>query len=366
MLKVLFVSHSSVVEYHQQKLCVMAEKFGVKVILVTPPYWPEGGTDVRVFTGNNNITYETGKAVIIKKRFVHFYLNVSGMIRKHDPDIVYIEEEPFVPACMQFMKAAKKLGKKAVFFTWENINRKYNPVYNSIEKYCLQNAHAAVAGNNEAMEILRLKGMKVPVEVIPQYGLNMADFKPCIGFGTGIKEIVYIGRITPEKGIDTLLRAAANVPDINVNLIGTGSAEYTKQMQQLAFELKITDRVKFHGHMNRQALNEFLPKMQVLVLPSVTTPGWKEQFGRVLIEAFASKIAVIGSSSGEIPFVISDTGLVFKEGNAQDLAGAINKIKNDKFIFEKLTALGYKRVAENYTNEIIAEKIVKLCRGLLQ
>ncbi len=364
MLKILFVSHSSVTGYHQQKLVLMAKKHGAEIILVTPPYWPEGGVDTPLYKGNNSIKYETGKTFMLKKRFFHFYLNSFEIVKKYNPDVVYIEEEPFVPPCMQFIKAAKKKGKKCVFFTWENINRKYNLLYKSIEKYCLGNSDAAVAGNNEAKEILRLKGFKAPVEIIPQYGINLEDFKPCVGFKSGVKEVVYIGRITPEKGTDILIQAAAGLPDIVVNLVGTGKPEYVDKMKNLAVKLGISERVKFHGYMDRQTLNNFILNMQVLVLPSITTDSWKEQFGRVIIEAFASKMAVIGSSSGEIPFVISDAGLVFKEGDPNDLAAALNKIKNDEFLYEKLTDLGYKRAAENYTNEIIAEKILKLCSEL--
>ena len=62
--------------------------------------------------------------------------------------------------------------------------------------------------------------------------------------------------------------------------------------------------------------------MDVSVLPSLTRPNWKEQFGRTLAEAMSCETPVIGSDSGEIPHVIGDAGLIFKEGDAQALAGA--------------------------------------------
>lgn len=363
-MKILFVSHSSVIEYHQQKLRVMAEKFGAQIVLVTPPYWPEGGIDATAYTGNASITYETGKTFMLKKRFFHMYLNASEIIKKHNPDIVYLEEEPFVGVTWQFIKAAKKAGKKTVFFTWENIHRSYNFVYNKIEKYCLKNADAAVAGNKEASDILRAKGFTNPVEIIPQYGLNINDFSPACGFSDGIKEIVYIGRLTEEKGIDTLIEAVSKVKYINLNLIGTGNGEYVNSLKNSAARHNVTERVIFHGYMDRARLNTFIKNMQVLVLPSVTTEGWKEQFGRVLIEAFASRIAVIGSDSGEIPNVIADAGLIFREGDCFGLAEAIEKMNNKK-LYNELIEKGYKRVSENYTNEIIAGKITALCKALL-
>ena len=62
-----------------------------------------------------------------------------------------------------------------------------------------------------------------------------------------------------------------------------------------------------------------LRALDVLVLPSLTTPSWKEQFGRVLQEAMACAIPVVGSDSGEIPHVIGDAGLVTPEGDAAAL-----------------------------------------------
>ncbi|MBN2754535.1 MAG: glycosyltransferase family 4 protein [Candidatus Goldbacteria bacterium] len=363
-MKILFVSHSSVLEYHQQKLCLMAEKFGVQIVLVTPPYWPEGGIDAPVYTGNTSITYETGKVVQFKNHLMHFYLNASEIIKKYNPDIVYLEEDAFIPACAQFIKAAKKAGKKTVFFTWENIHRGYNFIYNKIERYCLKNADAAVAGNKEGADILKVKGFINSVEVIPQYGLNVNDFSPACGFGGGIKEVVYIGRLIEEKGIDTLIEAVSKVKGINLNLIGTGDEEYVNALKSSAAKYNVSERVIFHGFMDRARLNAFIKNMQVLVLPSITTHGWKEQFGRVLIEAFASKIAVIGSDSGEIPNVIADAGLIFREGNPFGLAEAIEKL-NNKELYNALIEKGYKRVCENYTNEIIAGKIIALCKALL-
>jgi len=343
----------------------MAEKSGAEIVLVTPPYWPEGGIDTPVYTGNESITYETGKAVQFKNHLMHFYLNASEIIKKHNPDIVYLEEDAFIPACAQFIKAAKKAGKKTVFFTWENIHRSYNFIYNKIEQYCLKNADAAVAGNKEGADILKAKGFINPVEVIPQYGLNINDFSPACGFGAGIKEVVYMGRLIEEKGIGTLIEAVSKVNGINLNLVGTGSEEYVNTLKNLAAKLNITGRVIFHGFMDRARLNEFIKNMQVLVLPSVTTEGWKEQFGRVIIEAFASKIAVIGSDSGEIPNVIGDAGFIFREGDCFGLAEAIEKLQNNKELYDALIEKGYRRVSENYTNEIIAGKIIALCKALL-
>jgi glycosyltransferase involved in cell wall biosynthesis len=89
--------------------------------------------------------------------------------------------------------------------------------------------------------------------------------------------------------------------------------------------------------------------MDVLVLPSRTMPTWKEQFGRVLIEAMACGVPVIGSDSGEIPTTIGEAGMVFSEGDADGLAAQIARLYNDPVLRMGLGEKARKRAAENFS-----------------
>jgi len=95
----------------------------------------------------------------------------------------------------------------------------------------------------------------------------------------------------------------------------------------------------------------------VLVLPSLTTATWKEQLGRVLIEAMACGTPVIGSSSGAIPEVIDDSGLVFQERNIDALKRAIFSIKQDGALRPKLVEKGKRLVQEKYTWDAFGKKV---------
>ena len=103
--------------------------------------------------------------------------------------------------------------------------------------------------------------------------------------------------------------------------------------------------------------------MDVLVLPSLTTEKWKEQFGRVLIEAMSAKIPVIGSNSGAIPEVISDCGYIFEEGNINQLQKCILNVitTNSKDITEK----AYNRVVNCYSNQSIALQTKKVFKSIV-
>ena len=108
----------------------------------------------------------------------------------------------------------------------------------------------------------------------------------------------------------------------------------------------------------------FYTGLDALVLPSRTRPNWKEQFGRVLIEAMACGVAVLGSDSGEIPRVIGDAGIVFPEGDVHMLAGSLRRLQTDSALRVRLCDAGRARVLANYTMRHVAEQTVAIWRKL--
>ena len=104
--------------------------------------------------------------------------------------------------------------------------------------------------------------------------------------------------------------------------------------------------------------------MNTLVLPSETTykfktltsVGWKEQFGHVIIEAMSCQVPVIGSNSGEIPHVIGDTGLVFPEGNVKALTNCLLQLIENPEFAHNLGLMGYNKAMAQYTNKALAKQ----------
>jgi len=105
--------------------------------------------------------------------------------------------------------------------------------------------------------------------------------------------------------------------------------------------------------------------LDVLVLPSRTQVNWKEQFGRVLIEAMACQVVVVGAHSGAIPEVIGDAGLTFKEGDPFDLRAQLQKLLDDEALREDLALRGRQHVLEHYTQASIAARTVAVYRRLM-
>jgi glycosyltransferase involved in cell wall biosynthesis len=99
---------------------------------------------------------------------------------------------------------------------------------------------------------------------------------------------------------------------------------------------------------------DWLNAMSVLAAPSRTTTRWREQFGRMIVEAMACGVPVVASDSGEMPFVVGSAGVVVPEGDADALAGAFDRLADDAASRTSLAACGLGRVRETFGWPIVA------------
>jgi glycosyltransferase involved in cell wall biosynthesis len=104
--------------------------------------------------------------------------------------------------------------------------------------------------------------------------------------------------------------------------------------------------------------------IDALVLPSRTVPTWKEQFGRVIIEAHACGTPVIGSDSGAIPEVVGEGGVIFAEGNVAQLAETIASLAASPELIHKLGHTGKEQVHERYTWQKVAEQMYNVYQSV--
>jgi glycosyltransferase involved in cell wall biosynthesis len=108
-----------------------------------------------------------------------------------------------------------------------------------------------------------------------------------------------------------------------------------------------------------------LNAMDVLCAPSQTTPRWREQFGRMLIEAFACGVPVIASDSGEIPFVVADAGVIVGETDADGWRREITRVIDDAALRARLSSCGRRRALEVYDWKIVARQHVEMFDALI-
>jgi glycosyltransferase involved in cell wall biosynthesis len=382
-LRVLMVSKACIVGAYQKKLEELARFPTMELTVVVPHYWRDERGVMRLEREHTQGYELVVERMALNGHFhLHFYLGLAKHFRRIKPHIIHIDEEPYNVATWQAIRPAKKHEAKAVFFTWQNIHRRYPPPFSLIESYNLRNADYAIAGNSEAVGVLQAKGYRGPARVIPQFGVDPDKFKVQSPKFKGANSkfeirnsrltIGYVGRLVEEKGVHILLRAVAGLSSACAELSRStwrlrilGSGPQRSHLEGLAAKLGIAERVRFEDPIPSTQMPGYYSQLDALVLPSLTRPNWKEQFGRVLVEAMACGVPVVGSDSGEIPNVIGEAGLVFPEGDVQALQSKLSQLMADPALREELAQRGRKRVLDHYTQAQVAAKTYQVYQGLL-
>jgi glycosyltransferase involved in cell wall biosynthesis len=364
-MRVLMISKACIVGIYQRKLEEIA-KLGVELLTLVPPSWKDERGETlleRVYTNGYRLEvvpiYRNGDF------HLHFYGGLGEHIRRFRPDIVHIDEEPYNLAAWQAMFWAQRVGARTLFFTWQNICRRYPPPFSWGERWMLANVQHAIAGTDSAADVWRAKGFTAPISVIPQFGTDAKLFSPLPLKPKQPFSIAYFGRLVEEKGGHLLIEAVSRLSgDWRLYILGSGPQRDLLEAQ--AERLGIREKITFKGWVASTEMPNQYHWLDVLVLPSLTRPNWKEQFGRVLIEAMASGVPVIGSDSGAIPDVIGDAGLIFPEGNVDALTETLSRLQNDSTLWGKLEGAGLARVLAHFTHEQVAAATVEVYQSMLR
>lgn len=161
----------------------------------------------------------------------------------------------------------------------------------------------------------------------PQAPQRIAETKARLGIDRPV--IAYFGRIAPEKGVDLLVHALAKMMDQPWQLLlddfDMYRSPYQAKIRSLLESTGVAKRTVFF-HSNHRDIVDYMNAADIVVLPSVSTPKWKEQYGRVIPEAMACGKVVVGSVSGTLPELIGDCGFVFPEGDIDQLCALLSKL----------------------------------------
>jgi glycosyltransferase involved in cell wall biosynthesis len=367
-MKVVMLSKALVSGAYQRKLEELARLPDIDLLALVPPRWHEPGvggiTLERRFTQGYRL--EVLPMRLNGRHHLHWYPGLRRVLERERPDVLHIDEESFNLATFLALRAGVALGARCCFYNWANIERRYPPPFAWFEQYAFRHAAHAIAGNQDAADILRRHGYRGPIALLPQFGVDPQMFAPRpLSTDTSSFTVGYLGRLVAAKGLLDLLDAVARLPE-HVRLLLVGSGDLRPQLEQRAAALGIAERVSIQPAVPSTEVPAVMQQLDALVLPSRTTPSWREQFGRVLVEAMSCEVPVVGSSSGEIPHVIGGAGLVFPEGNAAALANALRLLLHDERLRRELGRRGRERVLAHYTQAALARGYAAVYREMMQ
>lgn len=369
-MRILMLSKALVNGAYQKKCEELAALPDVELIVAVPPTWREPRVGVirleRRFTAGYRLV--TLPIVFNGRHHLHFYPTFERLVRQTRPDIVHVDEESFNLATFLAIRAGVRHGARCCFYNYANIDRFYPPPFNLFERYAFRRAAHAFACSAEAAAIIRRHGYAGPLTILPQFGVDPGLYAPirrderardASTFVAG-----YIGRLVPEKGVLDLVGAIARLPaSIRLRLIGDGALRPAIEAQ--IARLGIAARVELHPSIPSTCVPDELRRLDALVLPSHTTRTWKEQFGRILVEAMSCAVPVVGSSSAAIPDVIGDAGVIYPEGDIAALADALRRLADDPALCHDLGRRGRERVLAQFTQAAIARQYYHVYRSML-
>jgi glycosyltransferase involved in cell wall biosynthesis len=366
--RLLVVSHPAVVSVNQEVYRELARR-GWSVTIVVPNRWRHSYSRAPIAPRALEGLEDSLRPIPVVFRGHpqrHLYLTACrGLIARARPDVAFVEAEPYALAATQWGRALARLGVPFGVQCYENIDRALPAPVRRLRSRVLRDAAFVAARSDTAARLVRAWGAGGEIGLAPpavpawESGVEAGSSGEPAGAREPVGEekpvgaeqpvgaagergssftVGYAGRLVESKGLVDLLEAVRRLdPPVKLLLVGNGEQRSRLEGQPIpGSHVRVLDGVA-HDQMSCA-----YARFDVLVLPSRTTATWKEQFGRVIVEALWCGVPVVGSDSGEIPWLIELTGggLVFAEGDRDALAAKLRMLRDSPALRAELARTG--------------------------
>ncbi len=345
--RLLAVSHPSVVSVNQEVYLELKRR-GWEVSVVVPAHWRHeyspGLVEPQVLEGMESSLLPR-RVIMPGRPQRHLYLTrCTDLCRRLRPDVAFVEGEAYSLAASQWRLAFNRAGVPFGVQCAENIDRSLPAPVRALRSRVLRDAAFVAARSETAAELARSWGARGDVRLAPH---AVPDWDSVPESSEHPFTIGYAGRLVESKGLKDLLEAVRHLEaPVELLLIGDG-----EQRGELEGQSIPGSRVKVLDDVSHAEMAGAYARLDVVALPSHTTPTWKEQFGRVIVEALWCGVPVVGSDSGEIPWLIGLTGggLVFPEGDSGALADRLEQLRRSPELRRELAGNGRAVVERMFT-----------------
>jgi len=366
-VKLLVISHACTTPQNQMFFEKVREISGWNLVIIVPELW---NTEYRKRAKSTKLPDFQGRVLPVKvflsgKIPLHFYHpKLFKVMAAEQPDAIYVHNEPYALGAFQaflFNRLARR--RPIAFYAAQNITKKYPFPISVMERWVFKWADMAYPVTYSAKICLDQKGYTGRSVVLP-LGINdiYLDNAPerQTAHPVDVPIIGYVGRLVPEKGVKDLFAALDRIKDRKWICQIVGEGPQKGELLRMAAASGLGDRIVFLGYVDHGEVFNTIKRFAILVLPPRTQPNWKEQFGRVIIEALAAEVPVIGTDCGEIPHLINalEGGRVVKEGDVEELAAALEVLIGDPYQRELLGQTGRANVIRKFSETKIATDFV--------
>jgi glycosyltransferase involved in cell wall biosynthesis len=299
------------------------------------------------------------------------------VIKNTKPDIIQVWAGPTAPHLFQVVNMKLRVWRKSQILFYGFDNLPIHPagplgIYSRLKWRAVWTQVAGgVEADSEGLENLQRAGFHGPAERI-FWGIPTDLFRPMdkLRLKQELKlmydHIVgYVGRLVPEKGLLVLLAAVRQLPTtVHSLIIGDGLMRAELELWSSLPDLR--ERIHLLDAMTQERVVEYINCMDVLTLPSLTMPHWKEQYGRVIGEAMACGVPIVGSNSGAIPEVIGSAGLITTEGNVSALVEAFQTAIFEETVRNRLIHDGLQRAEQELSIRAMSQRLLNFYSRILE
>ena len=371
-MKLLIVSHSCVTPINQQIYAEIRKLTGWDLTLLVPETWKDEFGNVLEATTWPGFDVKLIKSPVRLNGNIIFHsyrLNLKRLLAEEKFDAIYVNQEPYGLSTAQLCWANNRSSRVPFgFYSCQNIRKHYPPPFSWMERMVYQSSQFAFPITEAVAQVIRAKGFKGDLTVCPlpfdpqlYHPYPEEEIPAALQKRGGEILIGYVGRIVEAKGLRTLIKALQKLPRTGWKLAVVGTGPFDTEFTALIQSAGLSEQVVRLGFVPHTETPRYLAAFDILVLPSETQPNWKEQFGRVLMEALACGTPVIGSDSGEIPNLISSSGggSVFPERNSDALAEALQRMISEEALRQFCAERGRKWALKNISLAAVGAKMVE-------
>ena len=367
-LKILSIAHPAMTaDGGRLRYYEMVKHGDVEVHLVVPATWYQFGRSLQADPSlDERLTLHIMPIALPRAGpmswYLHFYPGLRRLLRQVDPDVIHLWEEPWSVVALQarFLKGRAAM----VIEVDQNILKRLPPPFELIRRQVLGHTDHVLSRSPDATAVVRARGYHGPVTSIG-YGVDLANFhagvEPMMPRTTRPDfRIGYVGRLVEEKGLDDALDAM-KLTAAPVSLAIMGEGPHEARLRQRVAELGLADRVTIRGWGTPADVAAFLRSLDVMILLTRTTRSVREQFGRVIVEAQACGVPVVGSQGGAIPDVVGDGGWIVPERDPHALARLLDTIAADPHALQAQGLAARSNVSDRFTYRVVAEDLLSAC-----
>lgn len=282
--------------------------------------------------------------------------SVRSVLRRASPDVIVVEEEPFSLAGAIWAFAARRRKIPYGIQSAENLEKRLPKAIRQSRRYVLKGAAFILGRSPQAAKKAGEWGFRGVATVVPHGVLEISSADRHLSSGL----IGFCGRVVSEKGTGDLLALLEENPSFRLRIAGSGMDE------QMLRDSPVGARIEFLGTVASEKMSDFYQSVDVVVVPSRTTPAWSEQFGRVIVEAQAIGTPVVAYDSGEIPWVAAQSAaILICEGDVRAMGDAVVKLLSDAQYYDEVSRAGLDSVKKFCSNEVLADQISLLITASL-